>query len=223
MALSPPAAPAQSRDPVAELWLDYNPTATVSPRIDLYGDVGYRVQLESGGFQRLVVRPNARYRFSERVSVEGGLGSFYTWNEGVANLWELRPWLGASAVWPRLPFELQHVARLEGRFEYETREWGTQASVRLRYRLRASHRWGGKADQGRFWRLLGSVELFRSLGEEEGVANELMRLVAGVERGLGTAWRSRLEMTFQKSGSLFTEGTFNQVIVRLRAFHGWAR
>ena len=204
---------------VSELWLDYNPSVPLTPTVDLYGDVGYRVQLESSGSQRLVVRPNARYRWSRSVSVQGGIGSFFTWNEAISNLWEIRPWVGVTVLWPDLPFRLEHVVRLEGRFEYETEDWDLRESLRLRYRLRGDHRWAESEESGRYWRVLGSIELFGLLGGTEGLASEQVRLVAGLEHGHNPAVRSRVEATFQKAGRLLGEGSFDQLIIRLRLFH----
>ena len=221
--LTPHQAVAQSEDEVVpELWLDYNPSIAVSERVDLFGDMGYRTQLESSGWHRLVIRPNVRYAASDKVVVQGGLGSFFTWNEDEANRWELRPWQGVSAAWPRLPFQLQHVLRLEERFEFNTGTWDSWNSLRLRYRIRASHQWGAWLRRDRTWRLLLSAELFARLAGQEGQAQEQIRLVAGLERGIGPAWRARVEATWQKAGRFFAEGSFNELFVRLRAFHDWS-
>ncbi len=221
--LAPDPAAAQSEDEVVpELWLDYNPSTAISERVDLFGDVGYRTQLESSGWHRLVIRPNVRYAASDRVVIQGGIGSFFTWNEDTANRWEVRPWQGVSAVWPRLPFQLQHVLRLEERFEFNTETWDSQISLRLRYRIRASHQWGAWLRRDRMWRVLLSAELFARLAGQEGQAQEQIRVVAGLERGIGPAWRARLEATWQKAGRFFAEGSFNELFLRLRAFHNWS-
>jgi hypothetical protein len=217
--LAPGQAVGQVEDEVVrEIWLDYNPSYTLSPKADIYGDIAVRTQTDSGGWWRFIVRPNLRYSVSEIVLVAGGVGSFYTWNEEIADRWELRPWQGVTVVWPRLPFELQHVLRLEERFEFDTETWSSQSSLRLRYRLRASKRW---AKPETYWRLLGSLELFGTLAGTEGQSAEQLRLTTGLERGSPSPVRVRLELTWQKAGRFIGDGSFNELFFRLRIFHRW--
>ncbi len=217
------AAGQEEDDVVPELWLDYNPSYSLSPKVDLYGDVGARTEIESEGWWRFIVRPNVRYSVSDAVIVAGGIGSFYTLNQDIEDRWEIRPWQGVTAVWPRLPFQLQHVFRLEERFEFNTETWRSTNSLRARYRLRASKRWGGPFRASRFWRILGSIEGFATLGGDEGQAREQVRVTGGFETGTQSPWRFRLELTWQKAGLLIGDGSFSSLFVRLRLFQNWSQ
>jgi len=222
--LAPGQAAGQDEDDVVpEIWFDYNPSYALSPKTDIYGDIAVRAQTDTGGWLRFIVRPNLRYSVSDILLVAGGIGSFYTWNEEIDDRWEIRPWQGVTAVWPRLPFELQHVLRLEERFEFDTGTWSSQTSLRLRYRLRASKRWARRWKPETYWRLLGSLEFFGTLAGTEGQSQEQFRLTAGLERGSASPVRARLEATWQKAGRFIGEGSFNELFLRLRIFHRWGR
>ncbi len=204
-----------------QLWVDYNPSHPFTPRLDLYGDVGVRTEIESGGWWRFVVRPNVRYDVSKAVIGAGGIGSFYTWNENMADRWEIRPWQGITLTWPRKPLVAQQVVRLEERFEFETRTWESVSSLRLRYRLRLSKRWAAYFQPDRYWQVLGSIEFFMRLAGTEGQSQEQIRVTAGVERSHPPVWRGRVELTWQKAGLLLAEGNFSEVFLRLRVFQKW--
>ena len=214
------AAGQDESDVVTEIWLDYNPSYSLSPRADAYGDIAVRTQADSEGWWRFILRPNLRYSVSDILIVAGGIGSFLTWNEEIEDRWELRPWQGVTAVWPRLPFELQHVLRLEQRFDFNTDTWSSKNSLRLRYRLRASTRWAGGMSEV-YWRLLGSIELFGTLTGTEGQSAEQVRVTAGLERGSASPAHFRLELTWQKAGRFIGEGSFNELFLRMRVFHRW--
>ena len=216
-----PAAGQDESDVAPEIWLDYNPSYVLSPKVDLYGDIAVRTQTDSGGWWRFIVRPNARYVINETLLIAGGVGSFYTSNEEIEDRWEIRPWQGATAVWPRLPFDLQHVLRLEQRFDFNTETWSSNSSLRLRYRLRASKRWSTPWKPETYWRLLGSIELFGTLAGTQGQSQEQVRLTAGLERGSASPVRVRLELTWQKAGRFIGEGSFSELFLRLRIFHRW--
>ena len=208
-------------DIVPEIWVDYNPSYALSPKLDLYGDIGLRTQLESGGWWRFVLRPNVRYNVSKAVIVAGGIGSFYTWNEDIADRWEIRPWQGVTLTWPRNPLMVQQVVRLEERFDFNTRTWESLSSLRLRYRLRLSKRWAAYFRPDQYWQALGSIEFFARLAGNEGQSQEQIRVTAGVERSYPPEWRGRVEVTWQKAGLFLAEGSFSEIFLRLRVFQKW--
>ena len=221
--LPPRGARAQDEagDIVPQLWIDYNPSHPLTSKLDLYGDIGLRTELESGGWWRFVLRSNVRYDVSNAVIVAGGIGSFYTWNENIADHWEIRPWQGVTLTWPRNPLVVQQVVRLEERFEFDTRTWESFTSLRLRYRLRLSKRWATYFRPDQYWQVLGSIEGFMRLAGEEGQSQEQIRVTAGVERSYPPEWRARIEMTWQKAGLFLAQGTFSEVFLRLRVFQKW--
>ena len=64
-------APEEPEEPESEvspqIWVDYNPSVMLSPKLNLYGDAGFRTELESGGWWRLLLRANAMYYLSNSL------------------------------------------------------------------------------------------------------------------------------------------------------------
>jgi len=210
----------ESDDISPQLWADYNPSWQVRPNLELYGDLGARSEIQSGGWWRFVVRPSVRFQASERVRVSGGLGIFFTLNDVIADRLEIRPWQGASLTWPRGRVPIEHFVRLEERFDFNLRNGNSLNSVRFRYRLRPSFDWG-QVRPGRYWRLLASGEIFYHIVGEPAQFDEEVRLTVGIERGYREGLRLRLDATWQKEGRAFREGTIDDLILRVRVFTGW--
>ncbi len=104
LAALPAVSVAQPTDDLStELWLDYDPSWSIAPNTEFYGDIGARSDLKVSGSFRIVVRPSIRFRPNSTVRIAGGLGSFYTSNDVIANRWEIHPWQGVTVTWPR-PF-----------------------------------------------------------------------------------------------------------------------
>lgn len=200
-----------------QLWLDYNPSWAIGAKTDFFGDLGARTALELSDFWRFVVRPSVRYHPSRSVTVAGGLGSFYTRNDVIADRWEIRPWQGVTVRWPRRRVSLEHYLRLEQLFDFNTRTGESRNSVRGRYRLLAFMDVGARRP-GRFWRLMGSVEGFLTLGGDQGQSREQFRLTAGLERSYRQGLRTGFEATWQKEGSLFGEGSLDELFLRVRLY-----
>jgi len=207
-----------------QIWVDYNPSVFLTPKLNLYGDLGYRTELESGGWWRLVVRPNAMYSLSNSLRVGGGLGNFLTFNDEIDNRWELRPWQGASLVWPRWRVPLDQFLRLEERFDFNTRTWKLSASLRLRYRLRAAFRWGA-LQKGRYWRALAATEVFVTLAGDQGQFREQVRVQVAIERSFRLLLRVRFEVAWQKEGAAFFigRGDVSDLWFRLRIYQNWGQ
>jgi hypothetical protein len=214
------AAPAagQSENVVSpQLWVDYNPSWRVTSRFEIYGDLGARTELESGGWWRFVVRPSVRYQLHRDVRVMGGLGNFITVNDVIADRWEIRPWQGVNLTWPRAPIHFEHFLRFEEQFDFNTQTWESQNSLRARYRLRTVIQWSA-FQQDRYWRLLASVEGFLRLAGEQGQFREQFRLAVGVERSVRTGMRTRFDATWQREGRLFVDGAIDELFLRVRLF-----
>jgi len=217
---SPASAQLHAEDEVSpQLWVDYNPAWRVAPRIDVFGDVGARTELGSQGWWRFVVRPSVRYQF-DRVQLSGGVGNFLTFNDVIADRWEIRPWQGGRFSWPLGAVPFEHLVRLEERFDFNLRNWNSSNSLRIRYRLRPSVDWG-RESKDRYWRALGSVEVFYTLAGDPGQFQEEVRLTASIERGYRPELRVRLDAMWQKEGRPFSEGSIYDLILRFRVFNSW--
>ena len=206
-----------------QIWVDYNPSVFLSPKVNLYGDIGFRTELQSEGWWRLVIRPNILYSVSNSVRLGGGLNSFNTFNQEIADRWELRAWQGATAVWPRWRVPLDHRLKLEERFDFDTRTWDSRNSLRLRYRLRGTFRWGAFLQDERSWRALLSLEVFATLAGQQGQFREQARLAAGIERSVSREVTVRIEAAWQKEGqALFIgRGEVDDLFLRVRVFQNW--
>lgn len=216
----PAAAQFQAEDEVSpQLWVDYNPSWQVGPRVDVFGDVSARTEFGSQGWWRFVVRPSVRYQF-DRVQLSGGIGNFFTLNDVIADRWEIRPWQGVRSSWPRGTVSFEHLVRLEERFDLNLRTWNSSSSLRVRYRLRPSIDWGRESET-RYWRALGSIEIFYTLAGDPGQFQEEVRLTASVERSYRPELRVRLDATWQKEGRVLSEGSINDLILRFRVFSSW--
>ncbi len=212
------SAVGQSQDDVSsQLWVDYNPSRPLSTKLEVYGDLGARTELSSGGWWRFVARPSVRYQLHRDVQLMGGLGSFYTWNDAIADRWQIRPWQGVRATWPRVPVRLEHFVRFEERFDFNTGTWESLNSLRGRYRLRTVLQWAALRPD-RYWRLIGSVEGFLTLAGEQGQFREQFRLSVGLERSYRAGLRTRFEATWQKEGRLLGEGSISDLFLRVRLF-----
>ncbi len=212
-----PAAGQSQHDVSPQLWVDYNPSWRATPKLEVYGDIGARTELESGGWWRFVVRPSVRYQLHRDVRLSGGVGSFYTWNDIIADRWEIRPWQGVSGTWPRAPLPIEHFLRFEEQFDFNTRTWESLNSLRMRYRLRTYIEWSAFRP-GRYWRLLGSVEGFLTLAGEQGQFREQFRVSLGLERSYVPGIRTRFDATWQREGQLFGEGSIEDLFLRVRLF-----
>jgi len=184
-----------------QIWLDYNPSWVISPKVTISGDAGYRTELESGGGSRLVLRPGVDLP-SKFVTFKAGIGNFWTISDAITNRWEIRPYQGVAWVWPRSRVNVDHLVRLEERFDFNTVTWTSINSLRGRYRLRFRYLFDA-VQPGRFWRAFGSGEFFLKLAGEEGVQREQFRLTLGLERSFSPLRRFRLEVTWQQEEIFF--------------------
>ena len=155
----------------------------------------------------------------------GGVGSFYTFNKVLPDTWEIRPFQGASATWPNwrvLP--LGHLLRLEERFDFNTGNWASKVSLRLRYRLGSFLKWEAPLQRDRYWRLLGNVEGFLTLAGDQGQFREQVRATVGLERSYRLGLRVRGEITWQKRGLVFTsDQSVSDIYLRVHVVQGWGR
>jgi hypothetical protein len=203
-----------------QLWMDYDPSVQVSPRVRLFGDFGARTELESGGWWRIVARPSVRYDISDQTWIGGGIGNFYTLNDVIADRWEIRPWQGVEIAWPKWRFPIRHYIRLEERFDFNTATWGSKNSLRGRYAVRMEQKWATLYGEDRYWRAFGSLEVFVTLAGEQGQSQEQMRAMLGFERSVGPSLSFQGEIVWQKRGLFFlADESVSDIFLRARIFH----
>lgn len=212
--------PATANDISRQFWTDYNPSWMLSPKTTVGGDLGYRVQLENGGWHRLVLRPKVDliHRF---VTLKFGLGNFFTFSDDIQNRWELRPYQAVAWVWPRSRVNFDHNLRLEERFDFNTVDWTSYNSLRGRYRLRLGFIFANSQPY-RFWRAYGSGEIFVNLAGEQGLQQEQFRITLGMERSFHRTLRLRLEGTWQQQEITFLPSdSADEFYIRVRFYQNF--
>jgi hypothetical protein len=221
--ITQPGLSQSEKDISKQLWLDVNPVWFVNPNLEVLGDVGLRKEFESKGISRFVVRPGIRYHLTRGIFLTGGMGSFYTFNEIIANRWEIRPYQGFLTSWPRGRIPVQHYLRLEERFDFDSQTWNSANSIRLRYRLRPRLQFSARQPD-RFWRIFASIEGFVTLAGEQGQSREQVRTTAAVERNFKRGRRLRFQITWQKEGLFFlSDKSVNDIFIRVRFYNTFGR
>jgi hypothetical protein len=116
---------------------------------------------------------------------------------------------------------LTHYVRLEERFDFDTRTWTSQVSLRGRYQLKASLKWEA-VQPDRYWSLTGIVEGFLTLAGDEGQFREQVRATIGLERSFRRSLRIRGEVSWQQRGRVVVpDAEISDVFLRVRIFQGW--
>ena len=211
---------AQDDDVSQQIWVDYNPVWALRDSLQLYGDAGIRTELGQQGWGKIVLRPGIRGSVG-KFRWSGGIGGFYTANESAPDGLEIRPFQGITATWPRRRLiHIEHYVRLEERFEWETDEWRSDVSLRFRYRLQTRYSFSGPLENAQ-WQVLLHGEAFITLAGNAGQFDEKWRIGAGLELAMGAAWRSRLDLTWQKVGAPFSGASADDLYIRVRVFQRW--
>lgn len=211
---------ALAADSSRQLWLDYNPSWTLSPKVTFGGDAGVRKIMESNGGVRLVLRPGVDIPI-KFFTLKAGLGNFWTFSDFIQNRWEIRPYQGVTWVWPRIRVNFDHYVRLEERFDFNTVTWNSVNSLRGRYRLRARFMFAATRPD-RFWRAFGSGEFFLRLAGTEGTQREQFRVTLGMERSFSRTMRLRLQVTWQQEEVFFLPSeSADEVYFRFRVYQNF--
>ena len=215
------AQPSAGLDEVQpQIWLDYNPSFTPSPRTSVYGDIGFRRVIDQSTWAREYIRPGIRFQATPRIRLSGGVGAFFTANQSVADRLEIRPWQGAQFEWPRGTLSIRHYVRLEERFDVNVSTRSSLNSVRARYQIRPTLEWDRRGI-AEYWRAFLAVEAFARFAGDQGQFEEDWRLTAGIEHAYPNGLRIRADATWQRTGRVFTGQDIQGIYLRLRVFHPW--
>lgn len=207
-----------------QFWLDFNPTWFQTLNFEIRGSTGIRKELENNGWWRLLAVPQMRYYLGNELFVTGGIGGYYTFNDGIDDRLEIRPFQGLLAKWPHLKkAHLEHYLRLEERFDFDTGDWDTRASLRLRFRIMFIYQFQA-IQESQFWRIRAGGEGFATLGGEEGQFQEQGRASLSIDRSLRSGMVVRMEVTWQKEGRFFvSDQSVDTIYFRFRLFYTWGK
>jgi hypothetical protein len=119
-----------------QLWIDIYPHFYVSEKFEYFGDAGYRTVLNQNSWHWIYARPSLRYHLGKNWEVHGGIGFFYVIKKEVSDRFEIRPWQGIEFSWPRFSnLGFKHYIRFEQRISFQTDDWSSGLSLRLRYKI----------------------------------------------------------------------------------------
>jgi len=180
-----------SSDVDKQVWVDYVIFREPSENIQFMGDAGLRF-LIGGGWQKYLVRPSLQKGIEDWLDVFGGLGFFYTAQEGLSNTLEIRPWIGARfyLYWDTFrKIRFSDFIRIEDRFIINTQSTGTSNSLRFRNktdaRIPITHHY---LEDEVLYAML-SFEFFLDGGDVEELYADKIRLGAGLGYKFNYNWR----------------------------------
>ncbi|MGE0626117.1 MAG: DUF2490 domain-containing protein [Pseudomonadales bacterium] len=112
----------------------------LSDRLRGFGGSSYQQLLSGdtplGSGEKLTLDGGVSYSGTEWMRLEAGVGTDYTWREGVEDLFEFRLWQAITIDWPEVRalarWVVHHRFMIEERFQFSDDD---QASLRGRYRL----------------------------------------------------------------------------------------
>ena len=211
-----------------QIWLEYNPTFSLSEKVDLYGDIGARTVFPNEWYRFIVgpsiryLRPNSKYKkLYYQGELHAGIRFFFTANKEVSNRFEIRPFQGYKLSWPNRPrIVLQHYVRLEERFDIETSNWTNTFGLRVRYRAKLTLKFKGdwiSFNDGLF--LPVSIEAFWNLkGAEQ--FNDVVRITPGIGYEFSELWRAELNFSYHYTRDTVEENfATNDFVFGLKVFH----
>ncbi len=174
-----------------QVWLDYVMFRKPSEEIQFMGDAGYRF-LIGGGWQKYLVRPSLQKGVKDWLDLFGGLGFFYTVQEGLSNTLEIRPWIGARVYlyWDTFSkIRFSDFLRIEDRFIINTQSSGTSNSIRFRNKTDARIPITAHYFEDEVLYAMLSFEFFIDAGDVEELFADKIRLGGGLGYKFNYNWR----------------------------------
>lgn len=208
-------------------WIEYQYRQQVRDNLRGSLGLGYRELISTedrlSAWSRTHLRGDIVYSRSPRLSFEVGLGGYYTSQEQRGNLFEIRTWLGARALWPEMRstkrrFSLRHLLRFEQRWLDRSGESGTEFGLRLRYRIGVGIPLNSSVIGAKTLYLPLGGEIFYDIGDEtaEFLAARV-RLGTGLGYVFGDNWALEFRYMAQRSrDTILNQFTITDHIFDLR-------
>jgi len=213
-----------------QLWLDVNPRWYSKGDLKVTGEFGVRQSLNKKEWTRYVVKPAFAYSLSHGFDIGAGLGMHYTNNIDVntitiADRLAVAPFQGLNYLYLlNKRWKLNAYLRLEEKFDYDTVEWDSLNSLRVRLRLRAIYEFSAYQKE-RYYRATLSWEGFKTATGDDGFITDKSRVTLGLERSFTHNQKGRVELTWQRqslglvSGDSFDD--YSDIYLRVRYYPSW--
>jgi len=200
---------AQDSDDIdQQVWLDYYMYRIPREDFQFMGDAGFRF-LVGGGWQKYIVRPSLQKGVKDWLDLFGGLGFFYTVQEGLSNTLEIRPWIGARVYlyWDTFrKIMFSDYFRIEDRFIINTESSGTSNSIRLRNKISARIPITDQYFVDEILYTMFSFEFFIEGGDIEELFADKIRLGGGLGYKFNYNWRVEFYFYAFRSQDTATSG-----------------
>ncbi len=202
-------------------WFDYNPSFSLSTKLTVLADVGWRKNFNSVNQKfRTVLRPKFKYFIKDHWELLGGMGWFYIVNDNeTPDLNEIRPFIGTKVSWPRFDkIAIDHLFRIENR---RLRPIGSplESFLRYRYRIGSTFRYRHDTFVAYFFTPFTAEYIFH-LDPSVDVEDDSFRFTTGLGYVFDGQWTVESNVMIQSRGDLAT-GNLNRsdLVFRLRVFH----
>ena len=209
-----------SRPSLKQFWFDYNYSYAWKPKVDLYGDGGFR-WLSPISTYKLLARPSIRFVPPGKVyEVHGGLGLFYAGSNNLVNVLEVRPFQGFRLNWPRIGKQVFHnYFRLEERWFVVTNDGDNAFDLRFRWQLATTVALKRNAFT-QYYYLPLAAEVFGNANNELKRFQDALRLTAGLGYVFSGPWTGQFEFIYQRSrDAIDNDFDASDLIFRFRVFH----
>lgn len=211
-----------------QIWLDYNPTYTLSEKLDIYSAVSARTVFPNEWYQFDIgtsvryLRPKLIFKkLYYKEELHFGIKFFFTLNRDNSNRLEIRPFQGYRLLWPNRPkIVIQHFVRLEERFDIRTSDWVNTFGIRLRYMVELMFKFRGDwisfaeglylpASMEFFWNLKGAKQF-----------NDVVRITPGIGYEFSDLWKGEFSLSYHYTRNTVEDNfATHDIVFRLRVFH----
>jgi len=183
-----------------QIWFDYYHSYYFKEKLEFYGDASWRSIMPDFNWMMLTVRPGVRYHKNRWLDLQGGIGLFYTFQKGITNTFEIRPWQGVLIRWPHWHWlKLSHYFRLEERLSFTTEDWHASFALRARYRISTKIFVYRFSSYNNIYIPI-YAEFFGNIGKDvEEIFNNRTRLCIGVGYKANQVWTGEFHFVFQRS------------------------
>ena len=213
-----------------QLWLDVNPRWYSKGDLKVTGVFGVRQSLNKKEWTSYVVKPSVAYSLSHGFDIGAGLGMNYTNNIDVDTFalpdrFAIVPFQGLNYIHLLTKqWKFNTYLRLEEKFDYDTVDWDSRNSLRVRLRLRGIYEFAAYHKE-RYFRATLSWEGFKTATGDDGFITDKSRITLGLERSFTHNQKARVELTWQRqslglvSGDSFDD--YSDIYLRVRYYPSW--